>query len=140
MKIEIDGVAYDVPEAYVQKLASDLWAQLETMYEEKLDDGIKSLFMAGTRAFLVKEEMSVRMKHGKEAARALRPPPKSDPTLWLARMMLPTMQRMLQDVTVTCETAGSSVTALSLSVPRASEQGGQVDTTGNERLRQNNRP
>lgn len=139
MKIEINGETYTVPETYVQKLADDLWKQAEQMYENKLEDGVKVGLMTLTRAFLVREEMAIRQKHGKEAARALRPPPKSDPNLWLARMMLPAVQRILQDATISCETAGDTVAAFSVSVPNLSESRGQVDTAGNKRMRENNR-
>lgn len=138
MKIEINGEAYDVPESYIQKIANDLWAIIEKMYAEKLDDTTKSGLMLITRAFLVREELSIREKHGKEAARAIRPPAKADPNLWLAKMLMPTVQRMLNDVSITCQTESSTITAFALSIPNPSAARGQMDSSRNERLRENN--
>lgn len=138
MHIEINGVSYEVPQAYVNQLASDLFGLAEQVYEEKLDDTIKVGLMAITRTLLVKEELSVRMKHGKEAARAMRPPPKADPNVWLARQCLPSIQEMLKNAVLTCQTESNTVTALGVSNTGNSAAGGQVDSTGDIGLREDN--
>ena len=138
MQIELEGRVLEVPPEYVQKLAEDLWALMEDMYETKIGDGTKVGLMAVTRALLVKEELDVRMKHGKEAARAMRPPPKTDPNLWLARQFLPYLRESINGTKLVCETAGDTVTHFALSVPNLGESGGQMDSSGGVGLRENN--
>ncbi len=137
MHIEINGVSYEVPQAYVNQLASDLFGLAEQAYEEKLDDTVKIGLMAITRTLLVKEELSIRMKHGKEAARAMRPPPKADPNVWLARQCLPSIQEMLKNAILSCKTESGSVTSLGVSNTGTSVAGGQMDIARDIGLREN---
>ncbi len=137
MQIELEGRTLEVPPEYVQKLAEDFWGMLEKMYETGIGDGTKAGLMAVTRALLVKEELAVRMTHGKEAARAMRPPPKADPNLWLARQFLPHVRDMLNDTKLICETSGEIITNLALSIPDIGFSGRQVDTTGRVGMREN---
>lgn len=139
MRVEINNQSFDVPEDFVNQLADAVWSLFERMYEEKVDDAAKFGLMAVTRAMLVKQELEVRMKFGKEAAQAMRPPPKSDPNLWVARQYLPFVREIIHGSTLACETTGESITALTFAIPRPGSTGGQVDTTRIERVRQNDR-
>jgi hypothetical protein len=138
MKIELNGQEFDVPADYVGKLSNDVLKLVEDMYETKIDDALKSMLMVITRALLVKEEFAIRAKHGKEMARKVRPPAKTDPNLWLMKLLLPAIQEMLKNVTVTCETTGQTVTALNVQLPHSGTTGGQVDTDRNVRMWENN--
>lgn len=139
MKIDINGQNFDVPEAFVHQLADVLWGMFEKMYEEKVDDAAKFGLMAVTRAMLVKEELMVRMMHGKEAARAMRPPPKADPNLWIARQYLPYLREVINGATLSlsCETGDNTITALDFTITSVGGTGGQVDIAGQLRLREN---
>ncbi len=136
MQIELEGRTLEVPPEYVQKLAEDLWAMMEQMYKEKIGDGTKAGLMAVTRALLVKEELEVRMKHGKEAARAMRPPGNTDPNLWLARQFLPYLRESINGTKLVCQTTGDTITNLALSIPNFGDAGRQMDSSGNIWLRQ----
>jgi hypothetical protein len=128
MKIEINGDVYDVPQDRVTRLTQDLYGLFEQMYEEKCPDEMKTGLSIVTRGLLVKEELSARAKYGKEVARGYRPPPKSDPTLWLIQLLLPHLREALSDAILTCETESETITSFSFSIPRQGVSGGQVGT------------
>lgn len=147
MNLDINGEIYDVPAAYVDQLSDGLGDVAIQMYEAKLDDALKSGLMVLTRALLVKEELSVRAQYGKEAARAMRPPPKSDPNIWLFKRMLPTIRELLKYVNISIQSDSSTITAFNVSFPTdisdaitsGDTSGGQVDTDRNKWVWQDNR-
>lgn len=128
MRLEINGQALEVPTDFVAQLSQELWAVIEALYEEKIPDTMKTGMMIPVRAMLVQEELQVRMKHGKEAARAMRPPPKEDVNLWLFRKFLPYVQEQISHATISisCEATSQTVTAFNVSIPRDSLTGEQV--------------
>lgn len=138
MKLEINGATLDVPADYVGKLSEDLWQLIEQQYTSQIPDEMKIGLMIPVRALLYKEEMDVRRKYGKEAALAMRPPPKSDVNLWLFRQFLPYIREQLNGATIVCEVSAQTVTAFHIRLADQGISGQQVDTYGNERLRQDN--
>lgn len=140
MRLEINGQVLEVPIDFVAQLSQELWGVIETLYEEKIPDTMKTGMMIPVRAMLVQEEMTVRMRQGKEAARAMRPPPKEDVNLWLFRKFLPYVQEQLNhaNITISCEAATSTVTDFRVSIPRNGESGEQMGFNRDERVWQNN--
>lgn len=128
MQIELDGRIFEIPPAYVQQLAEECWAKFEDLYTCKIDDAVKAALMALSRGLLVKQELSARKLYGKEIARSLRPPPREDPTLWMARKLLPAIEMSLNHAIITCETNGDTVTNFHVKLPDTGQAGGQVDS------------
>ncbi len=139
MKLEINGASLDVPQDYVKKLSEDLWKLIEQLYEAQIPDVMKTGLMIPVRAMLVQEEMSVRMKYGKEAARLIRPPAKADVNLWLFRKFLPYVLEQLNGSTITCETSGETVTAFNIQLENHDSTGGQLGTHRDAGERQDDR-
>ncbi len=94
------------------KIIDLLWQSMESLYQDKIDDSAKIGLMTLTRAFCLKQEMSVLRKLGKEAARAFRPPKHDDPTLWMARKMRPALEEVMANVRIICKSSGAKITAL----------------------------
>lgn len=124
MKVFMDGQAYEVPQAYADKMLGDLLAMMEDGYEKHLDDKTKFGIGALARGYLVKLEMDARAKYGKEAGRAVRPPPKTDATLWLVQLFVPMLREAIKNAAISCETEYGRVTAFNFSLPRQGEAGG----------------
>ncbi len=113
MKIIFDDKEYTLQAELEEKIIDLLWQSMESLYEEKIDDSAKIGLMTLTRAFCLKQEMSVLRKLGKEAARAFRPPKHDDPTLWMARKMRPALEEVMQNVRIICKASGAEITSLS---------------------------
>jgi len=139
MKLEINGTTYETPPGFEDQLIDKLWERLQRLYETNIDDFLKTGLMALTRAMLVREEISVRAKYGKEAALVLRPPKKADPTLFLASLYLPKIREDLCHVTahITLEEGDRTCTDLRITTKNLDQARGQLDSDGSARVGQN---
>src|SRR5579885_98071 len=87
MRIDINGIACEMPPDVQRKLLDYIQNDLEQRYVRDMDGAMKALTKAFTRKLLLDLERKARKLGGDEAAARFRPPKKSDPNVFLAHVL-----------------------------------------------------
>ena len=140
MLIELDGRTYEVPEAYQDKLISQLW-ELAMLEYEKVPKAYHIGGMMLTRKILYDMETSLTKSHGKEVAvKIARPAKGADPNKHLLWLMSSVLREAVKSATfiIDCSESTDTVTAFAISIPRQGETGGSVAVDGDIGQREDN--
>lgn len=139
MIINLDGVRYRVPaEQEAQFIES--WHQNGIQMYEAQGLELQLLATGLVRWILAKWERAVRKVHGQEAAAAIRPPKKKEPTVHLSELLAAHLREIVRDAELTVTTDGEGNTStFALSLPVKDKARRPVVPHGNERIGQNNR-
>ena len=103
MKLLFDGAEHDIPDHLRARASAHFVLMLEEMYKS-IPDPLKVALMVVTRGMIAKMETDIRKSQGKEAAKAFRPPARSDPTLWLIARFVPEIVEGFKDAIIAIQT------------------------------------
>ena len=142
MRLSINGVAFDVPPAFLEKVMSDLLVEGEKDYKEKVPVGWRIAGQAVSRMILQTMEQGAAKQIGREAARELlRPKNREDPNLLLAKVFSRVLLKGmgLVDVYICTDEDSRTIDTFNFTIEQgAGEAGQRVDFDGSQGERENN--
>lgn len=120
MRIEINGMACEMPPEVQRKLLDYLQNDLEQRYTRDMDGAMKALAKAFTRKVLLDMERKARKIGNEELAARFRPPRRADPNLHLANVLRDFGEEGLKHVClyITLDESGENYVVSDLSAGR----------------------
>lgn len=120
MRIEINGMACEMPPDVQRKLLDVVQNDLEQRYSRDMDGAMKALTKAFTRKLLLDMERKARKAGGEELAARFRPPRRADPNMHLANVLRDIGEEGLKHVClyITLDESGENYIVSDLSAGR----------------------
>lgn len=128
MRIELNGVACEMPPDVQRKLLDFVQSDLEQRYTRDMDGAMKALAKAFSRKILMDLEKRARKAGGDELAARFRPPKRADPNLFLANVIRDIGEEALKNVCLYISLAedGESYIVSDLRAGRIEQAQGQI--------------
>ena len=115
MKLEINGITYQIPREYELKIFDQLWNKEAVPWYNALDIAWKVGAMVISRGILLFMEGQIFKETGdKEKAKAVRPVRGADPNLHVGELLAKILLEGLNHVTIACETGLDAETGAKL--------------------------